>query len=85
MDDETVIEHLTRVNGIGRWTAEMFLIFTLSRPDVLPVDDLGILESMKKRYGLPLRPTKKEAVALGEIWRPYRTVATWYLWRGLGE
>lgn len=85
MDDETIIEHLTRVNGIGRWTAEMFLIFILNRPDVLPVDDLGILESMKKHYSLPARPTKKEAIELGEPWRPFRTIATWYLWRGMGE
>ncbi|MBV8780022.1 MAG: DNA-3-methyladenine glycosylase 2 family protein [Phycisphaerae bacterium] len=85
MDDEAIIEHLTRVKGIGRWTAEMFLIFILNRADVLPVDDLGVLESMRIHYHLPARPTKKEAIALGEIWRPYRTVATWYLWRGLGE
>jgi DNA-3-methyladenine glycosylase II len=83
MDDESIMEHLTRVKGIGRWTAEMFLIFVLNRPDILPVDDLGILESMRIQYKLPVRPTKKEAVALGEIWRPYRTVATWYLWRAI--
>jgi DNA-3-methyladenine glycosylase II len=81
MEDEQIIEHLTRVNGIGRWTAEMFLIFVLNREDVLPVDDLGILESMRVQYALPKRPNKKEAAALAEPWRPYRTVGTWYLWR----
>jgi DNA-3-methyladenine glycosylase II len=81
MEDEEVIEHLTRVNGIGRWTAEMFLIFVLNREDLLPVDDLGVLESMRVRYALPKRPTKAEAIALAEPWRPYRTVGTWYLWR----
>ncbi len=83
MDDESVIEHLTRVKGIGRWTAEMFLIFVLNREDVLPVDDLGIIESMRVHYDLPKRPTKKEAMELGEKWKPYRTLATWYLWRGM--
>ncbi len=81
MEDEQVIEHLTRVNGIGRWTAEMFLIFVLNREDVLPVDDLGLVESMRVHYQLAKRPGKKEAAALGEVWRPYRTIATWYLWR----
>jgi DNA-3-methyladenine glycosylase II len=84
MDDETIIEHLTRVKGIGRWTAEMFLMFVLNREDLLPVDDLGLVESMRVHYGLAKRPTKKEAMEIGEKWRPYRTVATWYLWRGAG-
>ena len=82
MGDEEIIEHLTRVKGIGRWTAEMFLIFVLNREDVLPVDDLGVMESMRVNYALPSRPSKKQAVALAELWRPYRTVGTWYLWRG---
>jgi DNA-3-methyladenine glycosylase II len=69
------------VNGIGQWTAEMFLIFVLNRQDVLPVDDLGLVESMRVHYRLAKRPTKKEAAALAAVWRPYRTVATWYLWR----
>ncbi len=81
MEDEQIIEHLTRVNGVGRWTAEMFLIFVLNREDLLPVDDLGVLESMRMHYALPKRPTKAEAVALAEPWRPYRSIATWYLWR----
>ena len=81
MGDEDVIESLTRVKGIGRWTAEMFLIFTLNRPDVLPVDDLGLREGTKDVYGLKERPGAKECIAIGEKWRPWRTVATWYLWR----
>jgi DNA-3-methyladenine glycosylase II len=94
MEDEAIIAELTKLPGIGRWTAEMFLIFNLLRPDVLPVDDLGLLKGYEKLYG-PVRGTrklegmkrwKKIAAALkkqGERWRPYRTVATWYLWRSL--
>lgn len=82
MGDEEVIDALVRVNGIGRWTAEMFLIFTLNRPDVLPVDDLGLQKGVQSVYGLPLTPKPKEVAALAEPWRPWRTVATWYLWRG---
>jgi DNA-3-methyladenine glycosylase II len=81
--DEEVIETLTRLPGIGRWTAEMFLIFCLKRPDVWPVDDLGVLKGLKRLLGLRRLPDRKKALALGERWRPYRTVATWYLWRGL--
>jgi len=83
MSDEQIIESLTRVNGVGRWTAEMFLIFVLNRPDVLPVDDLGVREGAKVAYGLKERPTAKALTDLGERFRPYRTIATWYLWRGL--
>ena len=81
MSDEEVIESLVEVNGIGRWTAEMFLIFTLNRPDVLPVDDLGLREGVREVYGLPERPGAKAVTEIGEAWRPYRTVATWYVWR----
>ena len=81
MDDEAVIEALVAVNGIGRWTAEMFLMFVLNRPDVLPVDDLGLREGVREIYKLPERPTPSEVTALGEKWRPYRTIATWYVWR----
>jgi len=81
--DEEIIEDLTRLPGIGRWTAEMFLIFCLKRPDVWPVDDLGVLKGLKRFFGLRRLPDRKKALALGERWRPYRTVATWYLWRGL--
>jgi DNA-3-methyladenine glycosylase II len=79
--DDEVIEALTAVNGIGRWTAEMFLIFTLNRPDVLPVDDLGLQAAVKTAYGLKDRPKKAELTELAEAWRPYRSIATWYLWR----
>ena len=79
-DDETVIKTLVALHGIGRWTAEMILIFSLGRPDVLPVDDLGFLEGVREAYHLPARPTRKELQARGELWRPYRTVATWYMW-----
>jgi DNA-3-methyladenine glycosylase II len=85
MSDDEIIETLTQVNGVGRWTAEMFLIFVLNRPDVLPVDDLGVRDGAKLVYGLKERPIAKDLLALGERWRPYRTIATWYLWRGLAQ
>ena len=81
MDDEAVVEALVNVNGIGRWTAEMFLIFTLNRPDVLPVDDLGLQEGVRELRGLAERPRAKALAGMCEAWRPWRTVATWYLWR----
>ncbi|MGZ5034128.1 MAG: DNA-3-methyladenine glycosylase family protein [Usitatibacter sp.] len=83
MDDEAIIEELIEVKGIGRWTVEMFLIFHLRRPDVLPVDDLGLRRAMERLYneGEPL--TKGEMRTLGEPWAPFRSVATWYLWRSL--
>ncbi len=80
LDDETIIQQLVAVKGIGRWTAEMILIFSLGRPDVLPVDDLGFVEGVRVAYELPVRPTRKEMLARGELWRPYRTFATWYMW-----
>jgi DNA-3-methyladenine glycosylase II len=81
MDDEAIVQSLTQVKGIGRWTVEMFLIFCLNRPDVLPVDDLGVRKSAQLAYGLKSLPTKQELTELGEKWRPWRTIATWYLWR----
>lgn len=81
LDDEEIIRELTRVKGIGRWTAEMFLMFNLCRPDVLPVDDLGFRNAVMKRYGMQKPPTAKELRAFGERWRPYRSVAVWYLWQ----
>jgi DNA-3-methyladenine glycosylase II len=81
MSDEQVIEALVGVKGIGRWTAEMFLMFVLNRPDVLPVDDLGLREGMRDLYGLKERPKAEEVIAMAEHWRPYRTVGTWYVWR----
>ena len=81
MDDEAVIEALVNVKGIGRWTAEMFLIFTLNRPDVLPIDDLGLQEGVREIRGLAERPRGKVLTELCEAWRPWRTVGTWYVWR----
>jgi DNA-3-methyladenine glycosylase II len=83
MDDETLIEDLTQVKGIGRWTAEMFLMFYLTRPDVFPIGDLGLQRAMSLHYnkGRPL-PDRRIA-ALGKLWSPWRSVATWYLWRSL--
>lgn len=85
LDDEEVITALTRVKGVGRWTAEMFLMFRLQRPDVLPVSDLGILTAVQKAYRLRKRPTAARLLRLGEAWKPYRTIACWYLWRSLDE
>ncbi|MBC8105570.1 MAG: DNA-3-methyladenine glycosylase 2 family protein [Anaerolineae bacterium] len=83
MGDEEIIETLTKVNGIGRWTAEMFLIFVLNRPDLWPVDDLGLREGIKRLNKLPDRPKPKDCIANGDCFRPYRSIATWYLWRSL--
>ena len=82
-DDEAIIEELVAVKGIGRWTAEMLLMFHLKRPDVFPVDDLGLRRAMERAYnkGEPL--TRDEMRVIGEPWAPYRTVASWYLWRSL--
>jgi DNA-3-methyladenine glycosylase II len=81
--DQDVIERLTQVKGIGVWTVHMFLIFALRRLDVLPVGDLGIRNAIRKAYGLPEMPTPAEVQKLAERWRPYCTVASWYLWRSL--
>ena len=83
LPDEAVIERLTEVKGIGVWTAHMFLIFALRRPNVLPTGDLGIRNAIRKAYGLPELPQPAEMETLSEPWRPYRTVASWYLWRSL--
>jgi DNA-3-methyladenine glycosylase II len=85
MSDDEVIESLVRVKGIGRWTAEMFLIFTLNRPDVLPVDDLGLREGVRAFYDLRERPTADQVTVLAEPWRPYRSIATWYIWKGQSQ
>jgi DNA-3-methyladenine glycosylase II len=82
-DDEQVIETLTLVKGIGRWTAEMFLIFSLGRLDVLPVDDLGIRAAMRRLYGLAELPDKETCHEIGSAWRPYASVASWYCWQTL--
>jgi O-6-methylguanine DNA methyltransferase len=81
--DERVIEALTAVRGIGRWTAEMLLVFDLGRPDVLPVDDLGIRKGMQKLYGLRTLPDADVVTRRAEAWRPFRSIGSWYLWRAL--
>ncbi len=83
MDDETIIQTLTQVKGIGRWTVQMLLIFRFHRWDILPVDDLGIRSGVRKTYHLPELPNKHQVTQLGEPWKPYRTIASWYLWRSL--
>jgi len=83
LDDEAVIAELVQVRGIGRWTAEMFLIFNLLRPDVFPLDDLGLLKAIAVNYNEGQSVSKAEAAAFGVRWQPWRTVATWYLWRSL--
>jgi DNA-3-methyladenine glycosylase II len=83
LDDDEVVARLTTVKGFGRWTAEMFLIFRLHRPDVLPVADLGIMTAVQRLYRLRKRPDPKKLTKIGELWRPYRSVACWYLWQSL--
>jgi DNA-3-methyladenine glycosylase II len=83
MDDEAIIEELVAIRGIGRWTAEMFLIFHLMRPNVLPLDDLGLLKGISVNYFSGEPVSRAEAREVGEAWAPYRSVATWYLWRSL--
>jgi 3-methyladenine DNA glycosylase/8-oxoguanine DNA glycosylase len=83
MDDEGVIDALSSVKGIGRWTAEMYLMFRLGRPDVLPVDDYGIRKAMQRAYRKRALPKPDWMRRAAEPWRPYRSVACWYLWRSL--
>jgi len=83
MDNTQVVEHLTQVKGIGVWTAHMFLIFALRRPDVLPTGDLGIRMAMQKAWNLPELPKPQEMESLAAKWRPWASVASWYLWRSL--
>jgi DNA-3-methyladenine glycosylase II len=81
LSDEELVKRLTSVRGIGAWTVEMFLIFRLGRPDVLPIHDLGVQKGWSITYGKKHKPKPKELLAFGERWRPYRTVASWYMWR----
>ena len=81
--DDEVIEHLTAVKGIGEWSAHMFLMFQLGRPDVLPIGDLGVQKGMEVSYNLPSTPKPKEAAEIGAKWSPYRSVASWYMWRAV--
>jgi len=83
MEDAAIIETLTRVKGVGVWTVQMFLMFALQRPNVLPVGDLGVRAAMKKAYGLAELPKPQEMERIAEAWHPYRSVASWYLWRSL--
>jgi DNA-3-methyladenine glycosylase II len=83
MTDDEIIEHLTMVKGIGKWTAEMFLMFNLGRPDVMPADDLGVQNAIKRHYRMRQRPNRKRLLKHAERWRPYRTAAAWYLWQSL--
>ena len=83
MDDELIIEELIDIRGIGRWTAEMFLIFHLMRPNVLPLDDLGLIKGISQSYFSGEPVSRAEARDVAEAWSPYRTVGTWYLWRSL--
>lgn len=83
LDDEAIIERLVQCRGVGRWTVEMFLMFTLARPDVLPADDFGVRNGFQLVHGLPEMPRPRELLEFGERWRPYRTTASWYLWRAV--
>jgi DNA-3-methyladenine glycosylase II len=83
LSDEAVVESLTQVKGIGRWTAQMFLIFSLGRPDVFPHDDLGVRTAIRDRYGLDDLPDKTTSHAIADPWRPFASVASWYCWRSL--
>ena len=83
MDDEAIIDELVAIRGIGRWTAEMFLIFHLMRPDVLPLDDIGLIKGISVNYFSGEPVSRAEAREVGEAWTPFRSVATWYIWRSL--
>ena len=85
LEDERVLTLLTAVKGIGVWTAEIFLMFRLQRPDIFPADDLGLVKAVQRVYGLRQRPTRKKLLKIAETWRPYRSVAAWYLWRSLAS
>jgi len=81
LDDESLITRLVAIRGVGRWTVEMVLIFTLGRPDVLPVDDFGVREGYRLAAGLDEQPRPRALAAIGQDWAPYRSIAAWYLWR----
>jgi len=83
MDDEAIIEELVAIRGIGRWTAEMFLIFHLLRPDVLPLDDVGLINGISRNYFSGEAVSRSDAREVAQAWAPYRSVATWYMWRSL--
>jgi len=83
LSDERVVESLTQIKGVGRWTAQMFLIFALGRPDVFPHDDLGVRTAIRNQYRLTELPDRETALMIAEPWRPYASVASWYCWRSL--
>jgi DNA-3-methyladenine glycosylase II len=83
MDDEAIIQELTTIKGVGRWTAEMFLIFGLGRPDVFPLDDLGLVKGICRHYSAGQQMTRAQLNVVSDKWRPYRSVGTWYMWRVL--
>lgn len=83
--DEEVMRQLVAVKGIGRWTAEIFLMFRLGRPDILPADDLGLMNAAQRVYRMRKRPDAKKLRKMGEAWSPYRSVAAWYLWQSLND
>ncbi len=83
LDNDDIIDQLVQVKGVGRWTAEMFLIFSLNRPDVLPVDDLGLKAGVQKIYNLKTLPDAKKLKTIGAEWQPYESIATWYCWQAL--
>jgi DNA-3-methyladenine glycosylase II len=85
LSDEALIERLTSIRGVGRWTVEMLLIFTLGRPDVLPVDDFGVRDGYRVLYGLDEAPKPKALAEIGQAWSPHRSIAAWYLWRASDE
>jgi DNA-3-methyladenine glycosylase II len=85
LSDEELIERLTSIRGVGRWTVEMLLIFTLGRPDVLPVDDFGVRDGYRVLYGLDASPKPKALAEIGQAWSPFRSIAAWYLWRASDE
>ncbi|QKS81462.1 DNA-3-methyladenine glycosylase family protein [Pseudomonas bijieensis] len=81
MEDEALIERLVSLRGVGRWTVEMLLIYSLERPDILPADDFGVREGYRRLKGLEQQPSRKQMIEIGRAWSPYRTAAAWYLWR----
>ena len=85
MTDEEIVNQLIQVKGIGRWTAEMFLIFCLGRKDIFPVDDLGVRKAIQKVYNLPELPKSSAMLVIAQPWKPYRSIATWYLWKSLSK
>ena len=85
MQDEEIISQLTKVKGIGRWTAEMFLIFCLGRKDIFPVGDLGVRKAIQRLYSLPELPSPSTMLHIAQSWKPYRSIATWYLWKSLSK